>query len=72
MPIVCPVNPMQSNVEQQRETPVGAETLVGVGIFNLSPGQVSEIMEGDPCVRAGVFVYEVHLCRGFPGDALPA
>lgn len=72
MPIVCPVNPMQSNVEQQQGDPVGAETLVGVAIFNLSPEQASEVMEGDPCVQAGVFVYEVHLCRSFPGDALPA
>jgi len=30
MPIVCPFNPMQSNAEQQRGDPVGAETLVGV------------------------------------------
>jgi hypothetical protein len=29
-------------------------------------------MDGDPGVQAGVFVYDVHTCRGFPGDALPA
>jgi len=57
MPIVCPV------VD---------ETLVGVAIFNLPPEQASEVMEGDPMVQAGAFVYEVHQCRSFPGDALPA
>jgi hypothetical protein len=44
----------------------------GVGIFNLDVDATREVMEGDPGVRAGVFVYEVHPCRGFPGDALPA
>ena len=29
-------------------------------------------MDGDPGVQAGVFVYELHPCRSFPGDALPA
>ena len=29
------------------------------------------IMNDDPGVAAGVFTYEVHACRGFPGDALP-
>jgi len=72
MPIVCPFDPMRSNLEQRREDPVGTGNLVAVGVFNLSPEQVSEVMEGDPCVQAGVFVYEVHLCRSFPGDALPA
>jgi len=28
-------------------------------------------MGDDPGVAAGVFTYEVHPCRGFPGDALP-
>ena len=34
--------------------------------------ETKEIMDGDPGVQAGLFVYEVHPCRGFPGDALPA
>jgi len=29
------------------------------------------IMNDDPGVAAGVFTYQVHPCRGFPGDALP-
>jgi hypothetical protein len=28
-------------------------------------------MDEDPAVKAGVFVYEVHPCRSFPGDSLP-
>jgi hypothetical protein len=43
----------------------------GVGIFHLDVEQTREVMEGDPGVRAGVFVYEIHACRSFPGDSLP-
>lgn len=43
----------------------------GVGIFDAEPEAVREIMDEDPGVRQGVFVYEVHPCRGFPGDKLP-
>jgi hypothetical protein len=43
----------------------------GVGIFNAGIDRVREIMDGDPGVREGVFVYEVHPCRSFPGDCLP-
>ena len=43
----------------------------GVGIFNLDPDETRKVMDDDPGVRAGVFVYEVHPCRSFPGDALP-
>jgi hypothetical protein len=44
----------------------------GVGIFNAPPDEVARIMDEDPGVQAGVFSYEVHPVRGFPGDALPA
>ena len=57
LPIVCPVSD-DSNVE-------------GVGIFNASPDEVRKVMDEDPGVRAGVFVYEIHSCRSFPGDSLP-
>ncbi|MDX6208455.1 MAG: hypothetical protein QOE24_846 [Frankiales bacterium] len=43
----------------------------GVGIFTGSVEQTIEIMEGDPGVKAGVFTYEAHPVRGFPGSALP-
>jgi hypothetical protein len=46
--------------------------LAGIGIFHTTAEETKEIMDGDPGVQAGLFVYEVHPCRGFPGDALPA
>lgn len=44
----------------------------GVGIFNATPDQVARLMDADPGVTAGIFTYEVHPVRSFPGDALPA
>ena len=44
----------------------------GIGVFHASVDEVTAIMDSDPGVQAGVFVYEVHPCRSFPGDALPA
>jgi hypothetical protein len=55
--IVCPVID---------ETP-----LCGVGIFNASIEETTKLMEADPGVQAGVFTFEVHPVRSFPGDALP-
>jgi hypothetical protein len=43
----------------------------GMGIFNLSADETKKIMNEDPAVEAGIFVYEVHPCRSFPGDSLP-
>jgi hypothetical protein len=52
--------------------PVSDETdLKGIGIFNADVEQTKEIMDGDPGVIAGVFIYEVHTARSFPGDSLP-
>jgi len=28
-------------------------------------------MDADPREKEGVFVYEIHVCRSFPGDCLP-
>jgi predicted extracellular nuclease len=33
--------------------------------------QVKRMMDEDPGVKEGVFVYEIHACRSFPGDCLP-
>jgi hypothetical protein len=55
--IVCPVND-ESDVS-------------GVGIFNATVDETKRIMNEDPGVRAGIFVYELHSCRSFPGDSLP-
>jgi hypothetical protein len=52
--------------------PVPDDTEVcGVGIFTGTPDEVTRLMDDDPGVRAGVFTYHVHPCRGVPGDALP-
>jgi hypothetical protein len=55
--IVCPVN--------------DGSDISGVGIFNATVEEVRKIMDADPGVQAGVFVYELHACRSFPGDSLP-
>ncbi len=52
--------------------PVASDTVSGVLIMNVQPEKATEIMDGDPCVRAGMILHEVHLCHSFPGDALPA
>jgi hypothetical protein len=44
--------------------------LAGVGIFNTTADEARTIMSEDPGVQAGVFVFDVHEARGFPGDAL--
>jgi hypothetical protein len=55
--IVCPVS--------------DGSDISGIGIFNASIEEVKKIMDDDPGVKAGVFVYELHPCRSFPGDCLP-
>ncbi len=56
--IVCPI--------------IDGSEWAGVGIFNASVERTREIMEDDPGVKAGIFTYEVHPVRGFPGDGLPS
>jgi hypothetical protein len=55
--IVCPV--------------MDGSDISGVGIFNTSVEEAKKIIDEDPGVKAGVFVYEIHPCRSFPGDSLP-
>jgi len=55
--IVCPVKD-------------GSE-VCGIGIFSSTPDETKSLMEDDPGVKAGVFIYEIHPCRSFPGDKLP-
>lgn len=43
----------------------------GIGIFHAGLDEVTRIMDADPAVQAGLFTYELHACRSFPGDALP-
>ncbi len=52
--------------------PISDETeLKGMGIFNADVDQTRLIMEEDPAVKAGIFTFEVHSARSFPGDSLP-
>jgi hypothetical protein len=52
--------------------PVSVEgPLAGIGIFSATPEETKQIMDNDPGVEAGIFVYEIYPCRSFPGDALP-
>ena len=57
LPIVCPISD-DSNMK-------------GIGIFDSSVEEVKLIMDEDPGVKEGVFIYEIHACRSFPGDKLP-
>lgn len=50
---------------------VNGSEVSAIGIFNCSAEETTKIMNGDPAVLAEIFVYEVHPCRSFPGDALP-
>ncbi len=55
--IVCPI--------------IDNSDLSGIGIFNATVEETKRIMDDDPGVKEGIFVYEVHPCRSFPGDSLP-
>jgi hypothetical protein len=55
--IVCPVS--------------DSSEVRGVGIFNVDEKELKQIMDEDPGVKAGIFVYEIHPVRSFPGDKLP-
>lgn len=57
MPIICPIG--------------DGSGVTGIGVFDAGPEDVERIMAADPGVMAGVFTYEVHACRSFPGSALP-
>jgi hypothetical protein len=57
MPVVLPVTD-------------GSE-VCGICVFAAAEDEAASIMNDDPGVAARVFTYEVHACRGFPGDALP-
>ena len=55
--IVCPV--------------ADASEIRGIGIFNADENELKQIMDEDPGVKTGIFVYEIHPVRSFPGDQLP-
>jgi hypothetical protein len=57
LPIVCQIS--------------DGSDLAGMGIFNVNIDEAKSIMDEDPTVKEGIFVYEIHPCRSFPGDCLP-
>lgn len=54
--IVCPIND-STNVS-------------GIGIFSTNADETDKIMQQDPGVKAGIFTYEIHQTRSFPGTSL--
>ena len=50
----------------------GAGEIVGISVFTVSEGEARALMEDDPGVRAGVFVYEVAAWHEVPGSGLPS
>ena len=56
MPVVCPVG--------------DGSGVTGISIFDASPEDVDRIMTKDPGVQAGVFTYDIHPTRSFPGSSL--
>ncbi|MBJ7598591.1 MAG: hypothetical protein DLM67_12010 [Candidatus Nephthysia bennettiae] len=57
MPIICPV--------------ADGSGVTGVGVFDATPEDTDRIMSEDPGVQAGLFTYEIHPARSFPGSTLP-
>lgn len=55
--IVCPV--------------MDHDDIRGIGIFNTGKEELKNIMDEDPGVQKGIFVYGILSCHSFPGDALP-
>jgi hypothetical protein len=45
--------------------------VAGIGIFDATPDDVERIMAADPGVQAGLFSYDIHPARSFPGSTLP-
>jgi hypothetical protein len=56
MPVVCPVG--------------DGSGVTGISIFDASLEDVDRIMGKDPGVQAGVFTYDIHPTRSFPGSSL--
>jgi hypothetical protein len=52
--------------------PAQSEELAGLAVMTASPDDARDIMDGDPCVQAGMMKCEVYPVLGFPGDAVPA
>ncbi len=42
----------------------------GIGIFTTDLEETKTLYEDDPGVKAGIFTFEIHPARSFPGDCL--
>ncbi|HUI70068.1 MAG TPA: hypothetical protein VL354_06075 [Spirochaetia bacterium] len=58
MPVVCPIG--------------DGTNVTGIAVFDTTPEETTRIYSEDPGVRAGVFTFDVHPCRSFPGSTLPS
>jgi hypothetical protein len=56
MPVVCAVD--------------DDSDLCGIAVLDVEPEEARRVMDGDPGVQAGIFTYELHTTRSFPGSAL--
>jgi YCII-related domain len=45
--------------------------LAGMAVLDAPLDRAAEIMDDDPAIREGIFVYELHPVLSFPGSALP-
>ena len=57
MPIICPI--------------FDESELNGVAIFTTDEATTESLMKDDPAIQEGIFVFEMHPCKSFPGDRLP-
>lgn len=57
MPIICPI--------------FDESELSGVAIFTTDEATTESLMKDDPAIQEGIFVFEMHPCKSFPGDRLP-
>lgn len=56
MPVVCAVS--------------DDSDLCGVAVLDMELEEARRVLDGDPGVQAGIFTYELHTTRSFPGSAL--
>ncbi len=50
---------------------VGGGDIVGIAVFTVPEPDARTLMDEDPAVKAGIFIYEFVTWFEFPGDGLP-
>lgn len=56
MPIICPV--------------FDESELKGAVLLTTDEATTESLMRDDPAISAGIFMFEMHPCKSFPGDSL--